>query len=292
MAKCLLGLGSNVGDCAGTLAAAVTAIDALPDVQLRQKSEWRATRPIGMAAGENEFLNGVVLVDTTIPPPILLKELQQIEDRFGRQRDGRWAARTLDIDMLLYDREVMETALVTLPHPRMTFRRFVLVPAAEEAPKMIHPIIGWSVERLLLHLDMASDLVAIVCPGDDSRRSLADALVKEFSAQLTAEPQLGAAGQHWPAEWTAWLAVAHRAMDEQSAAPRTGLPYAAASFPKLTILVDPEPTTSRAILSKWSPLVRQPGRGPTLRIPHGDTSTAHVESSAAIESVWPKSRAS
>jgi 2-amino-4-hydroxy-6-hydroxymethyldihydropteridine diphosphokinase len=268
------------------LAGALTAIAALPDLQLRQRSQWLATRPIGMATGESEFLNGALLVNTTIAPSILLKELQQIEERFGRDRGGRWTARTLDIDLLLYEREVIETELVTLPHPRMTFRRFVLEPAAEVAPRMIHPVIGWSIERLLLHLDMASDLTAIISPADDTRRALGAALVKEFGAQISAAPALGAAGSHWPESWTTWLALASTSKSDPRVVPRTSLPYAAASFPKLTILVDPEPTAPRPILSKWSSLVRQPGRGPTLRIQHGDMSTARVESTAAIQTVW------
>jgi hypothetical protein len=228
-----------------------------------------------------------MLVDTTIAPPIFLKEMQQIEERFGRQRGGQWADRTLDIDVLLYAREVMETALVTLPHPRMTFRRFVLEPAVEVAPRMIHPIIGWSVERLLLHLNMASDLVAIVSPADDSRAALAEVLTSDSGAQWSPEPQLGTASQHWPAPWTAWLALAPAENSDRADAVRPSLPYAAASFPKLTILLDPEPAAPRQVLSKWSPLVRQPGRGPTLRLPTGDAAAARRESTAAIQSVWP-----
>ena len=145
MARCLLGLGSNLGDREATLNAALAAIDALPDVQLRKKSEWLHTRPIGGPAGQGEFPNGAVLIDTTIAPLILLKELQQIEERLGRKPAERWAPRPIDIDMLLYDREVMEQEMITLPHPRLTFRRFVLQPAAEVAPKMIHPVIGWPI---------------------------------------------------------------------------------------------------------------------------------------------------
>ena len=84
--------------------------------------------------------------------------------------------------MLLYDREVMEQEMITLPHPRLTFRRFVLQPAAEVAPKMLHPVIGWSIERLLLHLDAASDVVAIVSPSETRRRALAEMLAGKFAA--------------------------------------------------------------------------------------------------------------
>ena len=112
MPRCLLGLGSNLGDREATLNAALAAIDALPDVRLRKKSEWLRTRPIGGPAGQAEFANGAALIDTTIAPLILLKELQQIEERLGRQPAEQWAPRPIDIDILLYDREVMEQEMI------------------------------------------------------------------------------------------------------------------------------------------------------------------------------------
>jgi 2-amino-4-hydroxy-6-hydroxymethyldihydropteridine diphosphokinase len=288
MARCLLGLGSNLGDREATLNAALTAIDALPDVQLRKHSEWVRTRPVGGPAGQSEFLNGAALVDTTIAPLILLKELQQIEERLGRKPGERWAARPIDIDMLLYDREVMEMEMITLPHPRLTFRRFVLEPAAQIAPKMLHPIIGWPVERLLLHLDMANDFVAIVSPSEMHRRALAEAIVGEFAAAKQSEPpELGAAAQHWPAEWTTWIAFNPRSKRVGLSASLGSLPYAAATFPKLTILLDGDPAAQRAVLSKWSPIVRQPGRGPTLRLFPADAANVRAEAFAAVESIWP-----
>ncbi len=81
----------------------------------------------------------------------------------------RWAARTLDIDLLLYGDEVIETPALTVPHLRMAFRRFVLEPAAEIAPKMIHPVIGWPLERLLLHLEAATKRARrAIAIGNDS----------------------------------------------------------------------------------------------------------------------------
>ena len=286
MARCLLGLGSNLGDREATLKAALAAIDALPDVQLRKTSEWLRSQPVGGPAGQGEFLNGAALIDTTIAPLILLKELQQIEDRLGRKPGERWAPRPIDIDILLYDREVMEQEMITLPHPRLTFRRFVLKPAVEVAPKMIHPVIGWPIERLLLHLDGASDLVAIVSPTETRRRALVEMLMTRFAAKPAAQPEVGTASSHWPADWTTWLAINPKAKGERAAAPG-GLSYAAAAFPKLTILIDGDPATPRPVQSKWSPIVRQPGRGPTLRLSTIDESIVGADAFAAIQSIWP-----
>src|SRR4051794_33523841 len=136
MPNCLLGLGSNLGDREATLRSALADITALPDMQLVQHSKWYRSQPIGGPADQGEFLNGAALIETTLAPLILLDELGQIELRLGRQPAERWSPRTIDIDILLYGNEVTETAMLTLPHPRMSFRRFVLEPAAEIAPRM------------------------------------------------------------------------------------------------------------------------------------------------------------
>src|SRR5215212_1520193 len=178
MTTCLLGLGSNLGDREATLSAALADITALPDVQVVQHSHWYRSQPIGGPPDQGEFVNAAALIETTVAPLPLLDELGKLESHHGRQPAERWSARTIDIDILLYGNEVAETAMLTLPHPRMSFRRFVLEPAAEIAPRMLHPIIGWPVERLLLHLNAASNQVALVSPSADSRHRLADIIQK------------------------------------------------------------------------------------------------------------------
>src|SRR3954465_3999356 len=173
MPTCLLGIGSNLGDREATLTAALADITALPDVQVVQHSKWYRSQPVGGPGGQGEFMNAAAVIDTTTAPLLLLDELGKLEMRHGRQPAERWSARTLDIDVLLYGNEVAEMAMLTLPHPRMSFRRFVLEPAAEVAPRMLHPTIGWPIERLLLHLTAASDQVALVSPSAEMRRRLA-----------------------------------------------------------------------------------------------------------------------
>lgn len=288
MATCLLGLGSNVGDREATLRAAMEAIHALPNAHLLRHSAWHRYRPLGGPPGQGEFLNGAAVIETTIPPLALLESVCRLEERRGRRPAERWAARTLDIDLLLYGREVIETAALTVPHPRMSFRRFVLEPAAAVAPKLIHPIIGWPVERLRLHLDAASDLVAIVSPSVALRRELADSLVAQFNGQLVEGPTFAMANEHWPAALSTW--VKWRRPQEsgaQVAGAGGGLPYAAAAFPKLTILLDADLAGLPGAKARWSAIVRQPGRGPMLRIATADPAAIQVEVFAAIESVWP-----
>jgi 2-amino-4-hydroxy-6-hydroxymethyldihydropteridine diphosphokinase len=286
MATCLLGLGSNLGDRETTLSAALTEIKALPDVQLAQHSAWHHSRPIGGPSGQNEFLNAAALIETTIAPPLLLDELHDIENRHGRKPADRWTARTLDIDILLYGNEVMETPALTLPHPRMSFRRFVLEPAAEIAPKMLHPVIGWPIERLLLHLNMASDQLTLLTPSTETRDRLSRLVTERFDAQIADPPTFATSEHHWPAQWTTWLRFTRPAANVATPvdAP-TGLPYGAAGFPKLSILIDSE-FARPADKLQWSTLVRQPGRGPTLRLQTSDASEIDAEVIAAAEAVW------
>jgi 2-amino-4-hydroxy-6-hydroxymethyldihydropteridine diphosphokinase len=287
MPTCLLGLGSNLGDREATLREALADITALPDVQLVEHSKWYRSQAVGGPLDQGEFLNAAALIETTIDPLILLNELGQIESRLGREPAERWSPRTIDIDILLYDNEVAETAMLTLPHPRMSFRRFVLEPAAEIAPRMLHPTIGWPVERLLLHLNMASDQVALVSPSADLRRQIADAIQQRGNMTAVGPPQFVTAEHHWPSAWTTWLTLPSPSRESTSASDSTRpLPYAAAAFPKLSIFIDAA-FAKPADKLQWSTLVRQPGRGPTLRVQTSDAAEIDVEALAAIAAVWP-----
>jgi len=287
MPTCLLGLGSNLGDSEPTLQTAVSEITALPDLQVVQHSSWHRTRPVGGPHGQSEFFNGAAVVETTIPPLRLLAELQQIEARHGRVRGERWAPRTLDIDILLYGTEVSETSMLTLPHPRLTFRKFALAPAAEISPKMRHPVIGWPIERFLLHLTMASDLVAIVSPSQAVREQLAAKLDEKCGLQEVTRPKFETADHFWPPLWSIWLKVERAdAPPPATSGPSSTLPYAAAAFPKLSILLDADVAHRGADKLQWSTLVRQPGRGPTLRLQTTDTAEIEAEALAAVDAVW------
>jgi 2-amino-4-hydroxy-6-hydroxymethyldihydropteridine diphosphokinase len=287
MATALLGLGSNLGKREATLQAAITEIDALPDVRIRKTSEFHRTKPVGGPAGQGEFLNCAATIETKTPPLRLLDELQDIEARHGRTANSqRWAARPLDIDLLLYDAEVMETPMLTLPHLRMTFRRFVLKPAAEVAPRMLHPVIGWPIERLLLHLNAAADLAAIVSPSEKYRRHFGELVAKRFSARPASGPMFANAEQFWPAALTVWLQLNAPVGDSAPNVGKPPLPYAAAAFPKLTILLDADSSVPNVPKSQWSALVRRPGRGPTLRLQESEAATFEAEIAAAIEAVW------
>ncbi|SFU41958.1 2-amino-4-hydroxy-6-hydroxymethyldihydropteridinediphosphokinase [Polaromonas sp. YR568] len=136
-------LGANLGDAATALRQAVQAMGRLPFTQVRQSSSLYKTAPLDTDSGVeasapgNDYLNAVVELETGLIAPALLDHLQQIEQQAGRERPYRNAPRTLDLDLLLYGSARMDSEHLTLPHPRMTQRAFVLVPLAEVAPTLV-----------------------------------------------------------------------------------------------------------------------------------------------------------
>ena len=187
MSLCLIGLGSNLGDRQQTLDAAVARLAQNAQVRIVARSEWIETKPIGGPVDQSAYLNGAVLLETPLAPEALLAVLQQIEAELGRRRDRRWGPRTIDLDLLLYDQIVMATRDLVLPHPRMAWRRFVLKPAAQVAPTMLHPTTGWTIRQLLDHLDTTPYYMAIAGAIGAGKSSLAQKITERTGARLIAE---------------------------------------------------------------------------------------------------------
>jgi 2-amino-4-hydroxy-6-hydroxymethyldihydropteridine diphosphokinase len=154
MSRCLLGFGANLGDRCKTLECSVNVLRGVENVKVVAVSRWHRSQPVGGPAGQGEFLNGAVVVETTLNPHALLLVAGQIEDRFGRKRGVRWAARTLDIDLLLYDEQIIRLPDLEIPHPRMHLRQFVLGPATEVVADWIHPQFNKTVAQLCQQLDL------------------------------------------------------------------------------------------------------------------------------------------
>ena len=146
MAVAYIALGANLGDAAAALKQALITINHLPLTQVAKASSLYKTAPLDSDATDSDapakvlggdYLNAVVEVQTGLSAPALLDQLQQIEEAAGRERTYRDAPRTLDLDLLLYDSARIDSAGLTVPHPRMLQRAFVLVPLAEIAPERV-----------------------------------------------------------------------------------------------------------------------------------------------------------
>lgn len=188
MPTCLLGLGSNLGDRAGSLSRALAKLQSHPQVELLRQSGFRETSPIGGPPAQGAYLNAAAVVRTSLSPRELLRACQEIENSLGRMRDQRWGPRTADIDLLLYDDLVLNEPELQIPHPRMAWRRFVLEPAAEIAAEMVHPVICWTVGHLRYHLDSTPWYLAIEEPIGGAKLSVVGELAQGLAARLLTDP--------------------------------------------------------------------------------------------------------
>lgn len=135
-----IGLGANLGDARATVEAALQELGALPGTRLAERSSLFRSAPVD--AGGDDYVNAVARIETTLPAADLLAALMDIERAHGRERSGHNAPRTLDLDLLLYGRKQIATATLTVPHPRMTQRAFVLIPLLQIAPLIDIPGMG------------------------------------------------------------------------------------------------------------------------------------------------------
>ena len=145
-----LSFGTNLGDRLVNLRTALEALS--PEVVILDRSKIYETPAWGFE-DQPAFLNMAIKGTTILKPEPLLKHLKQLETRLGREPSFHWGPRLIDIDLLFYDDFVMDTPQLVIPHPRLHERAFVLVPMADIAPDLVHPILGKTIRQLLEGMD-------------------------------------------------------------------------------------------------------------------------------------------
>ncbi len=129
--RAYLGLGANLGDRLGTLQRAVDLLAEHARIRVLRCSRVYETQPVGGPPVQPDFLNAVIEIETELEPDVLLRVCQGVEGELGREREVRWGPRTMDVDILTYGRRTIDVPSITVPHPRMHERGFVMVPLLE-----------------------------------------------------------------------------------------------------------------------------------------------------------------
>jgi 2-amino-4-hydroxy-6-hydroxymethyldihydropteridine diphosphokinase len=190
-----IGIGSNIGDRQGTIKQAMSLLGANPRIKVLRVSELRETSPLG-GMPQLAYLNGVAELRTTMEAEELLGTLLATEDALGRVRDGRWQPRTIDLDLLLFGEQIIQRPNLTVPHPQMHLRSFVLDGLCQLDPSLVHPVLKETVVELAKRLGGADfvlrpeapQLVSIAGPIAVGKTTLAERLAGIFKGRILHEP--------------------------------------------------------------------------------------------------------
>lgn len=174
----LIALGGNQGDVATSMRKAIVALAAVEGVNILNVSQLYSTLPVGVDAG-SRFVNAALTLRTTLDPHKLLDLLQEIETSLGRVRKTHWGPRVLDLDIILFGDQVIQSPRLVVPHPAAFYRRFVLDPATDVAAEWIHPQFGISLKALRDRLLQRPLHVQVSGSAD-----LSEKLSERFDAQV------------------------------------------------------------------------------------------------------------
>jgi len=184
MATCLISLGANIGHREQAIEQTISAINACSEISDCHCSSFFETIPAGGPTNQPRFINAVARFETNLAPSEILKKLLKMETQLGRTRQQIWGPRILDLDLLLYDREIQNQPDLILPHPRMILRRFVLEPACEIAADLIHPQTKWPLQQHLNHLNHSARYICIA--GATTTQRIA--AVAQLRSQVETQP--------------------------------------------------------------------------------------------------------
>ncbi|MEO2019219.1 MAG: 2-amino-4-hydroxy-6-hydroxymethyldihydropteridine diphosphokinase [Fuerstiella sp.] len=220
MAKCSIGLGGNLDNTASCFDDALSRLSD-GGVQIVRVSTTIITRAMGVSAG-GDFLNAVAVLDTTLTPNELLALLHTTERQLGRQRTVHWGPRTVDLDLLLYAEESIDSNALVLPHPALWYRRFVLQPHAEVAGEWIHPLLDETIQCLFERLHQQPLILDIVNQDETqfSLQHMESQLSKEFSRERFRLRSTTADGPHDEDGFARIEVVPHNVADRVRTQPR------------------------------------------------------------------------
>lgn len=246
MPRCLISLGANLGDPQQTIQAAtrllrqrLRVVESGVDSGGFELSRPFRTPPVGGPTGQPPFVNAVVAVETPLTLHQVWQTIRAVELELGRERDRRWEARQIDLDILLYERQRIWTPRLKVPHPRMCMRRFILIPAMDVAADWIDPVTGLSICELAKPLQSGAGSLCLVA----SNTNTAQAWLKEVSelaaAQLlpSGHPSSGLSPSDRPpsVSGSRWLSLVSTEEFERHL--RAPSPAADEPRPKLTIFL-------------------------------------------------------
>lgn len=250
MTLCLVSLGSNLGDREAIVTDAIHAISRFPGVSDFRKSSLHKTSPVGGPPGQAQYVNAVVGFDYSGSAHDLMGLLESLERGQRRTRVVRWSPRTLDLDLLAFGQEVIDEPNLRVPHPRMSFRPFVITPAEEAAPDWVHPELGCTIQWLSNVLRHGEDAIEVIGPQSGPIAALLGA---ERSIRIAAGAYNTASGH--PAPQIVRTLHAERGTAK--------------------LCVDTDPLGASTI------------SGPTLRLADSPPETWRVELLAACDAIWP-----
>jgi len=151
-----IAIGSNLGDRQSFIDDALRHLGENPEIEIVQTSATLETEPVGPGP-QSRYLNAVLQIQTSLQPHSLLEALIEVEHRLGRIRREKWGPRTIDLDILFFDDQIIDEECLTIPHPRLQDRTFVLIPLCEIAPGVVHPLLHRSIENLLDELERSRE---------------------------------------------------------------------------------------------------------------------------------------
>ena len=147
MKTAYIGVGSNLGDKLDNCLKAIELVDNIEGCTVMKQSGFYRTEPVGVTS-QDCYVNGVICVETGLSAQDLLRSLLSMETHMGRVRKKRWESRVIDLDILLYEHDVINEKNLTIPHPLMHMRKFVLMPMVQLYPDLVHPVLGRTMSEL------------------------------------------------------------------------------------------------------------------------------------------------